>query len=197
MSTPVKMALLALALIAVWWMAMSPSAAPYEPAAESGSDAPPAEYTVRPPEAQPAPPVTAQIEQPAPVQEPSAPSAAPEPAPEPAPSVNVPMRQGPVPELSLRFAAESRGASSEQDEARVRSAFDDPAIPAALLDSVECRRGVCRTVLRWSPERDAAYVLGLTKAVGSFSAPLAIEGAGAPDADGVSPVVVYFSFDRK
>jgi hypothetical protein len=98
--------------------------------------------------------------------------------------------------LAKRFAGESRGADSDKEDARVRAAFSDPAIPAGMLHSVECRRSACRVELRWSAEHDAAYVLGLTRAVGSFSVPVGIEGAGAPDREGARPLVLYFGLGR-
>lgn len=104
----------------------------------------------------------------------------------------VPTRQGPVDELAKRFAGESRGDSSTEQDARVRAAFVDPAIPPEMLHSVECRRSVCRAELRWTAQHDVGYVLGLTRAVGSLSAPLGIEAPGAPDDSGARPLVVYF-----
>jgi hypothetical protein len=112
------------------------------------------------------------------------------------PSALAPKTQGPVAELSQRFAGESRGPDSEQDEARIRAAFVDPTIPPTLLRSVECRRSVCRTELRWSEEHRAGYVLGLTRAVGDFAVPVGIEGAGPIDTDGLRPVVVYIRLAR-
>jgi hypothetical protein len=108
----------------------------------------------------------------------------------------VPQRQGPVEELSQRFASESRGDSSEREDARVKAAFVDPQIPSSLLENVECRRSVCRLQLRWSPQHDPGYVLGLTRAVGSFSAPLGIEEPGPADANGLRPLVVFFELSR-
>lgn len=199
MSTAVKVGALLLALIAVWWLAMSPLPAPREPAAVSGSGALPIR-AVAPVAGQAA--VVAHAEQPpaAPAEQPSAPA---QEAPTPTqalsnmkPHETPPMRQGPVEELAKRFAGESRGETSDADDKRIREAFTDPTIPPELLHGAECRRSVCRVELRWSPQTDVAYVLGLTRAVGSFSAALGIEGAGEPDSSGVRPLIVYFSLTR-
>jgi hypothetical protein len=195
MSTAVKVGILVLALIAVWWLAISPVPTPHEPAAVSGSGAMPIRAVA--PVAGQAAVAHAEPAPPKPVEAPSAPvEAAPTQAEAPSttkPHETPPTRQGPVEELARRFAGESRGASSDADDKRVRDAFTDPTIPPSLLHSAECRRSVCRVELRWSPKDDVAYVLGLTRAVGSFSAALGIEGAGEPNADGVRPLVVYFS----
>jgi hypothetical protein len=199
MSTGVKIGLLALALIAVWWLAMSPVPPPQEPAAVSGRGAMPIR-AVAPVAGQAAIAHAEPAEEPSPAATAQAPSAATQDAPSArddrgtsTPHATAPMRQGPVEELAKRFAGESRGATSDADDKRVREAFTDPTIPPALLHSAECRRSVCRVELRWSTQTDVGYVLGLTRAVGSFSAALGIEGAGEPDAEGVRPLVVYFS----
>lgn len=202
MSTGVKIALLALALIVVWWVAMSPVPERHDHAAVSGSVAMPiravaplaGKAAAAPAHVEePEPPEHEEPNQPAPSRAPEAPSAA---TAEPAAPANLPTRQGPLEELVERFANESRGPNSDADDARVREAFSDPAIPSTLLQSAECRRTVCRVALRWTPETDAAYVLGLTRAVGTFSAAVAIEGAGQPESDGTRPLVVLFSLTR-
>jgi hypothetical protein len=201
-----KLALFAVALFAIWWLAMSSPEQPLEAAdGAAGEHAEPTPAPAPPAAAAPSQPKLVPAYAPPAAEQPAAP-AAPPPAAEPTaapaapaapapPEVPVPQRQGPVEELTQRFAGESRGPSSEQDEARVRTAFNDPAVPTTTLHRVECRRTVCRAELRWSPQQDAPYVLGLTKAVGSFSAPLGIEGAGPPDADGQRPLVVYFGLN--
>lgn len=198
-----KLAALGAALLAIWWLAVSSPETPSEAedfaAAGSTSAAPPTA---------PAPSAAALPEQhsaegPAePASEPAAPAATDTPTPtapdRPKPTVGavLPQRQGPVDELSKTFASESRGEGSAPEEARVKEAFVDSQIAKALLHSVECRRSVCRVELRWSPERDPGYVLGLTKAVGSFSAPLGVEDPGPADAQGQRPLIVYFGLAR-
>jgi hypothetical protein len=194
----VKVLLLGAALVAAWWLAFSSPALHTEPSSDDEHAEPVAQATGAAPtqplpkaaeSAQPQPKAAASV-QPSAAQAPQPPAAAPDPAPGQAAAV--PMRQGPVEELSQRFASESRGSTSEQDDARVRAAFGDPSIPSSMLQHVECRRSVCRVQLRWSAEHDASYVMGLTAAVGTFSAPVGIEGAGEPDAQGMRSLVVYF-----
>jgi hypothetical protein len=192
-----KLALLGAALLAIWWLAVSSPESPsdLEDFAAAGAGAPlPVQAAA---EAKPAPtaeaPVTAQEGEPEP---PSAASTVSPDRAKPAVNAMLPLRQGPVDELSKTFASESRGEGSAPEEARVKEAFVDPQIAKALLHSAECRRTVCRLELRWSPERDPGYVLGLTKAVGSFSAPLGVEEPGPADAQGQRPLVVYFGLAR-
>lgn len=186
-----KLALLGAALLAIWWLAVSSPESPSdaEDFAAAGSAAPVQAARAEPPAA------ATEAAEPAAEAKPEPPSAANTPAPDRAkPVVNalLPQRQGPVDELSKTFASESRGEGSAPEEARVKEAFVDPQIAKALLHSAECRRSVCRLELRWSAERDPGYVLGLTKAVGSFSAPLGVEEPGPADAQGQRPLVVYF-----
>jgi hypothetical protein len=194
-----KLALLGAALLAIWWLAVSSPESPSDDeefaAAESGAAAP-VQAAAEP---TPAEPPAAATEGAEPGHVPPPPTAASTPAPDRAkPVVNalLPQRQGPVAELSKTFASESRGEGSAPEEARVKEAFVDPQIAKALLHSAECRRSVCRLELRWSPERDPGYVLGLTKAVGNFSAPLGVEEPGPADAQGQRPLVVYFGLSR-
>lgn len=204
MSTGVKVALLGLVLIAVWWLAISPVPERHDAADDAAVSgrvampvravAPLAGKAAAAPAEPPEP--TANTMNTAKEEAPEAPNAPSAPEPEPAVQANLPTRQGPLEELVERFASESRGPNSDADDLRVRNAFTDPEIPATLLQSAECRRTVCRVTLRWTPETDAAYVLGLTRAVGTFSAAVAIEGAGQPESDGTRPLVVLFSLTR-
>lgn len=205
-----KLGLLLIAMCGLWWLAVSrpertattdggPSSEPEaadtaiapDPTQPAGWAAPPAaprqrEKTANSPSAS---------TEPAPINTPE-PEATRSDSPTQVAQVAAPQKQGPVEELAQRFAGESRDSSSPSADERVKSAFDDPAIPDDTLRTVECRRSVCRAELRWSPERDAAYVLGLTRAVGSFEAPLGINEAGPADADGLRPLVVYFGLKR-
>jgi len=190
-----KLAALGAVLLAIWWLAVSTPEDPSE-----GEDFAAAGAPASPTPTEPAQAPAAHAEQPK-TEEAAEPPGTPAatapitPAPDRAkPTVNavLPQRQGPVDDLSNTFASESRGEGSAPEEARVKEAFVDPQIPKSLLHSVECRRTVCRLELRWSPERDPGYVLGLTKAVGSFSAPLGVEEPGAADAQGQRPLTVYF-----
>jgi len=198
-----KLAALGAVLLAIWWLAVSSPEDPSE-AEDFAAAGAPALPSLREPAQAPA----AHAEEPKaekgaePPREPAAadPTApAPMPTPDrakPAVTAVLPQRQGPVDELSNTFASESRGEGSAPEEARVKEAFVDPQIPKALLHSVECRRSVCRLELRWSPERDPGYVLGLTKAVGSFSSPLGVEDPGPADAQGQRPLTVYFGLSH-
>jgi hypothetical protein len=69
-------------------------------------------------------------------------------------------------------------------------------IPRALVPSFECRRSVCRTELRWTPEYGRAYTAALIRAVSKDALPLGIEDAGPRDAEGLHPVVVYIALAR-
>jgi hypothetical protein len=193
-----KLTLGAAVLLAIWWLAVSsptpPSEVPESAAAAADVPVAPAARAEAAAQTTPAPPAVDPAREP--TQPPSAAPAAAPAQPSAAPSAPVPQKQGPVEELSRRFAGESRGSSSEQDEGRVRAAFTHPEIPASVLRRVECRRSVCRADLRWSADHDAAYVLGLTHAVGTFSAPVGFEAAGDADADGHRPLVVYFGLAR-
>lgn len=194
----VKLVLFAGALLAIWWVAFSPPATPptaAEPGAAEATPSPSPAARQAPSQADPraAPPA---LSAPA-AQEHDQPQPSAAEAPSgPAPRAAAPLRQGPVDELAQRFASESRGDGSEREETRVKEAFVDPQIPSTLLQSVECRRSVCRLQLRWSPEHDPGYVLGLTRAVGSFSAPLGIDEPGAADAHGQRPLLIYFGLSR-
>jgi hypothetical protein len=202
----VLLALVGVAALAAWWLAMTPPAV-LEQVSAPPSGAAGEQRTLAPADpskpAEQASPLTGEQRSPSPsprTDEQQRSAAGPEPeVAQHMPAANtpaVPTRQGPVDALAKRFAGESRGASSETEDARVRAAFSDPAIPTDMLRTVECRRSVCRAELRWSAQHDAAYVLGLTRAVGTFSAPLGVEEAGAPDGDGARPLVVYFGLTR-
>ena len=194
-----KLAALGAALLAIWWLAMSAPEDPSEVEDFAAAGAPASPTREEPAEApRDEPPKAEKAAQPS---EPVAPAAAPaDPAApdraKPTVIAVLPQRQGPVDELSNTFASESRGEGSAPEEARVKEAFVDPQIAKALLHSVECRRSVCRLELRWSPERDPGYVLGLTKAVGNFSSPLGVDEPGPADAQGQRPLVVYFGLAR-
>ncbi len=193
-----KLAALGAVLLAIWWLAVSSPEDPSEGEdfAAAGAPASPARESAQAPAAHAEQPKAEEAAEPA-AADPAAPT--PTPAPDRAkPTVNavLPQRQGPVDDLSNTFASESRGEGSAPEEARVKEAFVDPQIPKALLHSVECRRTVCRLELRWSPERDPGYVLGLTKAVGSFSAPLGVDDPGPADAQGQRPLTVYFGLSH-
>jgi hypothetical protein len=196
-----KLAALGAVLLAIWWLAVSSPEDPTEAedfAAAGAPAAPSAPEPAQAPAAHTQPPKAEEAAGP-PGEPAAADPAAPAPTPDRAkPTVNavLPQRQGPVDELSNTFASESRGEGSAPEEARVKEAFVDPQIPKALLHSVECRRSVCRLELRWSPERDPGYVLGLTKAVGSFSSPLGVEDPGPADAQGQRPLTVYFGLSH-
>jgi len=190
-----KLAAIGAALLAIWWLAVSSPEAPVEGEDFAAAGAPASPSSPEPTQAVPSQLPTQDRPAEPPAQPAAAdPVAAPAAPDRPKPAINavLPQRQGPVDELSKTFASESRGEGSAPDEARVKEAFVDPQIAKALLHSVECRRSVCRLELRWSPERDPGYVLGLTKAVGSFSAPLGVEEPGPADAQGQRPLVVYF-----
>lgn len=198
-----KIAALGAALLALWWLAVSaPEAPPQELedfAAAGAVAAPNLPEPVHQEQTPPTPEPPVQEEGAEPSTAPAEPATAQAPAPDrPQPNLNavLPQRQGPVDELSKTFASESRGEGSAPEEARIKEAFVDPQISKALLHSVECRRTVCRLELRWSPERDPGYVLGLTKAVGSFSAPLAIEEPGPADPQGQRPLTIYFGLNH-
>lgn len=192
-----KLAALAAVLLAIWWLAVSTPEDPSEAEEFAAAGAPSAAP-------EPVQTQAARVEPPdpkEPAEPPSAPAVADAPLPaqdRPKPAINavLPQRQGPVDELSKTFASESRGEGSAPEEARVKEAFVDPQISKALLHSVECRRSVCRLELRWSPERDPGYVLGLTKAIGSFSAPLGVEAPGPADEQGQRPLTVYFGLSH-
>jgi type IV secretory pathway VirB10-like protein len=180
--------LLAVAVVALWWMATS-----------RPQDVDVRDTEFQPVPASPAPPAADKSLPEAPV--PSKPAAAPAPPakqapeseqPEPVGS-NLPQQQGPVDELARRFAGESRGHDSQHAEANARKAFTDPTIPPDMLRTIECRRSVCRAELRWSEQSNNGYVLGLTRAVGSYSAALGIAQPGEPEADGRRSVVTYWS----
>jgi len=178
---------LSLAVLLFWWLAISSPTSSPDVAASAGSSAPaPNEPSVAPALVAPR-----TAEKPKSIDEPTVQRTAAEPS-----SAKAPQRQGPVAELSQRFSSESRALSSAEDEAQVRAAYVDPAIPPMLLRSVECRRSVCRAELRWSAEHEAGYVLGLTRAVGKYVVPVGIESAGPAEADGHRPVVVYIGLAR-
>lgn len=193
-----KLAALGAVLLAIWWLAVSSPEEPSEAEdfAAAGAVAAPTLEPAQAPAVHAEQPKADEAAEPAAV-DPAAPAPAPTPD-RPKPTVNavLPQRQGPVDELSNSFASESRGEGSAPEEARVKEAFVDPQIAKALLHSVECRRTVCRLELRWSPERDPGYVLGLTKAVGSFSSPLGVEAPGPADAQGQRPLTVYFGLSH-
>jgi len=189
--------LLGIALGGAWWMALAtiePERSPNardERANDAESDLAPAQPAIA--ELGRAPSVAAATAPDAGRPEPAAPApSSPGLGPERG-SSNFPQRQGPVTELSQRFAGESRADKSHAIEASVRSAFSDPIIPSDMLRAIECRRSVCRAQLHWSEQSNTGYVLGLTQAVGSYSAAVGIEAPGAADADGRYPLVVYWS----
>jgi hypothetical protein len=182
-----KVVLLGLTILLFWWLAMSSPTTSPEVAAAAGSSAPaPSEVAASPARVPPKiahRPTNSEVNNP---QRTAAEEA----------SARVPKRQGPVAELSQRYASESRAQTSAEDEAQVRAAYVDPAIPPTLLRSVECRRSVCRVELRWRPEHQAGYILGLTRAVSKYVVPVGIKGAGPSEADGHHPVVVYIGLAR-
>lgn len=192
-----KLAALGAALLAIWWLAVSSPESPPEAEDFAAAGAPSLPSAPEPAQAPTVQQQPTANEAAAPPSEPAADTPAAQPdRPKPTVGAALPQRQGPVDELSKTFASESRGEGSAPEEARVKEAFVDPQIAKALLRSVECRRSVCRLELRWSPERDPGYVLGLTKAVGSFSAPLGIEEPGPADPEGQRPLVVYFGLSH-
>ena len=190
---------LVVALPLFWWLAASsPYKAPEIAATDGSSSAPQAEAgTARAPAVHSSTPTLAAASE-----SPAAPPAKRE-APSGAtdhhhhlPSDVFPQRQGPVAELAQRFAGESRGPSSEANEARLAAPFAAvPTIAPELVPSFECRRSVCRAELRWDAHLGASYTAAIMRAVGKPAAPFGIDEAGPPDADGYRPVVLYIGLD--
>ena len=201
-SWPVKLIVLGLAMFVLWWQAMTSPTGEAESTLAASHDA-----SSRPIQLAaahtPVDPSDAHARETAPATEKTAVS--PPPRPDvmaavqpaiPAPDPRAPRRQGPIAELSQRFASQSRGPHSDEDEARVRAVFAEPDVPSTLFEQVECRQNVCRLAMRWHPDRHSAYVLALTRAVGELAVPVGIEGAGLIEADGLYPLVTYFGLGR-
>ena len=201
-SWPLKLVVLSLAMFVLCWQAMTSPDSEAESTLAAGHEA--SSRPIQPAAAHtPVDPGDAHGREAAPATERTAIS--PQPRPDiiaavqpasPAPDPRAPRRQGPVAELSQRFASQSRGPHSDEDEARVRAVFADPDVPSTLLEQVECRQNVCRLAMRWSADRQSAYVLALTRAVGEIAVPVGIEGAGQIEADGLYPLVTYFGLGR-
>jgi len=177
-------------VIGLWWVAIverpAPSGAVREPAlASSGGAAAP----VASPAALEAPRANVVAQGPPPGAAEARPADAPR-EPAAAPTL-APPRQGPVEELSQRFETEPRASSAGEIERHVEAAFRDPTIPTNTLKSVVCRQTVCRLEVRWTEQSYAAYVLGLTRAVATFSDALAIE-PGEPEPNGARLLKVYW-----
>jgi hypothetical protein len=102
-----------------------------------------------------------------------------------------PVLRGPVTELKHRFNNESRSSASGQLESQVKALFADPNVPPELLDSVLCRRTVCKINLRWTADRMVGYVYVSGYLRRDFDPQIGVSPALENDASGARPIELY------
>lgn len=111
-----------------------------------------------------------------------------------------PASSGPVDEYKALYERESRDSAAIEFEQEIEAAFRTKNIPPGLLQSVVCRRSVCRVRTRWSQEYAEGFMMALTALLivdpegdtaPRFDSILALDPESDP-ADRSQDVAVYF-----
>lgn len=106
-----------------------------------------------------------------------------------------PEASGPLRQLAQQYASESRAAESSAREAQLHALLSTPNIPAELIDSLTCRRSICKLELRWTPRRRLGYVVVFESLKRLYDQRVAVEPAAAVAADGSHPLSLYVAVE--
>jgi hypothetical protein len=112
---------------------------------------------------------------------------------------DAPVRMGPVDELARLFETEAPGPAAAAVERHITGAFKTEGTPPELLQSVACRRTVCRIETRWTAARAEPFLASFMRLTAGpngtqselVDPDLAVSPADAIDQSGVLAVTVY------
>lgn len=174
---------------------------PPEPKTRKDQDGRPAGGMVDAPVPPPSPPSPSRPVSPAPAAVPRGPKPAPPQAPEvpvvPKPSptsldVSPPIRGGKIDMLKPAYEKDAPDSEAGNMEARIRKLFDRDEIPKGILQSVDCKRRVCRVRMTWSTAEPLSFMAAYMTLGMSVSKQAGVEPlADGPDEEGVLPLDIY------